>query len=467
MFKPARAVTASTLALTIALAPAVLGSAAFAAAAPAPAGAPPAPGRLHELLSHDLAALPGTGAHPLSIVTLYAPASDPQWATVDNAAPTVAGATVNICDAAGNGPGCNSSDWTSKDAAWDSTVSGLQAAGITPLIYLTTDNGAISVSTLETEMSQAQQWWGITTPFFDQMAGTEGTSNDGSGICADGGADIPCSSYYGQLYSYAMAHSAQAVMFNPGSWFGMSPAFMYGPDEILQGFENDESTLQANSDPAPSWADSYGQFQFAATVASATQSGLGTDLSDATTDQHAGFIYENDENEPPSYSTLAPWFGAFLTDLEGDSLADPSALYEVQASQQSGYCLDNSDGSSDNGNPIQIWRCLHDASQQWQYVPSLDGVAGDFELQNSTGMCLDDTGDFTVNGTKVQLWACLGDRAQIWTQRPVNGSYVEYVNGSGLCLDNTGNSGTDGTRVQVWACSGDRAQQWYGPSPSS
>jgi Ricin-type beta-trefoil lectin domain/Putative Ig domain len=140
--------------------------------------------------------------------------------------------------------------------------------------------------------------------------------------------------------------------------------------------------------------------------------------------------------------------------------------YAVQASQQSGFCLDNTGGSSRDGNPIQVWSCLGNANQGWTYVPSVNGVASDFQLENSNGSCLDDPGDSAVNGTRVQLWSCLGDASQTWTQVTV-GSYTEYVNANGLCLDNTGNALTDGNRVQVWACNGDVAQQWYGPSAQS
>ena len=320
-----RVVTAFIAAIVVTTAGSAAVSVAQAVSLRASAG-PGSAGRLHGLLSRDSpAALPGSGTHPLSIVTLYAPPSDAQWTTVEDSAPTVAGAIVNICDSAGNGPGCNNTDWTSQNTSWDATVSALQAAGITPLIYITTDNGTDSISTLETELSQAQQWWGITTPMFDQMTGTEGSANDGSGICTDGGADVTCQSYYQQLYDYAMSNGAQAVMFNPGTWYGMSPAFMYGPYEILQGFENSEATLDDNADPAPSWAGSYGPFQFSATVSAATQANLATDISDATADQDAGFIYEDDEAEPPNYATLPSWFAAFLTDLSSATLPGPAA----------------------------------------------------------------------------------------------------------------------------------------------
>lgn len=423
--------------------------------------------RLHLLLAHNSAkALPGTGTHPLSIVTLYAQPTDAQWTTVDDSAPEVAGAIVNICEGS-TGPGCSNTDWSSKNTAWDPTVSALQAAGITPLIYITTDNGEDSISTLETELSQAKQWWGIATPMFDQMTGTEGSPGSSPDVCSDGGANISCQSYYHQLYNYAMSNGAQAVMFNPGTFFGLTPAFMYGPYEILQGFEGSESTLQGNANPAPSWASSYGQLQFSATISGATQADLTTDVADAMADQQAGLIYEDDETGTPNYGMLPSWFAALLSDLSAVTLSDAAALYVVQASQKSGYCLDNTDGSTANGNHIQVWLCSGNGNQRWEYVPSLNGTSGDHQLQNSNGKCLDDPDDSKVNGTKVQLWACLGNPNQEWTARSVNGSYVEYVNANGLCLDNTGNAKKDGNRVQVWACNGDAAQQWYGPSPTS
>ncbi len=152
------------------------------------------------------------------------------------------------------------------------------------------------------------------------------------------------------------------------------------------------------------------------------------------------------------------WYGP---SAQSGTIAPP---YEVRASRNSGFCLDNPGGSSRNGNPMQIWQCLGDVNQDWKYVPSVNGETGDYQLENSNGMCLDDPRDSAVNGTRVQLWSCLGNPNQTWTQVSV-GSYTEYVNANGLCLDNTGNSLTDGNRVQVWACNGDAAQQWYAATP--
>lgn len=146
----------------------------------------------------------------------------------------------------------------------------------------------------------------------------------------------------------------------------------------------------------------------------------------------------------------------------------PRALYEVQASQKNGDCLDNRSDAAVNGNIVQIYRCNQSAAQGWELAPSLDGVVGQYQLQNSTGMCLDDPNDTAVSGTKLQLWTCLGNPDQEWTARAVNGIYTEYVNANGMCLDNTGNTTTIATQVQILACSPDAPDtQWYGPSPTS
>ena len=131
---------------------------------------------------------------------------------------------------------------------------------------------------------------------------------------------------------------------------------------------------------------------------------------------------------------------------------------EITASGNSGYCLDNANGSTTDGNKIQVWQCLGDANQQWEYAAQ----SGGHELVNSNGKCLDDPNDSTTNGTKVQLWTCLGNANQEWTQ-VASGGYTEYVNANGMCLDDTGDSQSNGTAVQVWQCLGDAAQKWDGP----
>ena len=65
-----------------------------------------------------------------------------------------------------------------------------------------------------------------------------------------------------------------------------------------------------------------------------------------------------------------------------------------------------------NGNPAEVLAVPGQPDQGWEYVPSVNGVAGNFQLENSNGLCLDDPADSAVNGTRVQLWSCLGNPNQ-------------------------------------------------------
>jgi hypothetical protein len=167
-------------------------------------------------------------------------------------------------------------------------------------------------------------------------------------------------------------------------------------------------------------------------------------------------------NEADNYCNSATQASGLDALIAADTQT-PATFAQVEASAGSGYCLDNTDNSSSNANPIQIWQCNGDAAQKWTFIPDRNGVSGEYMLENSNGKCLDDPDDSKTDGTKVQLWMCLGNPNQEWRQVTV-GSYIEYVNSNGMCLDDTGNSHADGTRVQVWSCLGDTAQQWEGPA---
>jgi hypothetical protein len=62
--------------------------------------------------------------------------------------------------------------------------------------------------------------------------------------------------------------------------------------------------------------------------------------------------------------TQAQWQASPYNQDADSTFKSGPALYEVRASQKSGYCLDNSNGSSADGNHIQTWKCLHNTSQQ-------------------------------------------------------------------------------------------------------
>jgi Spherulation-specific family 4 len=254
------------------------------------------------IISLSLAAAPAQAAAESIVTTLYAYPTLPSWGQVEAAAPTVRAAIVDICAPDGSGSGCNGQPADTENTVWPPTIQALQAAGVTPLYYLWTDYGATPLATVESELQNAINWYGVASPMFD---GTSPSASEAS--------------YYQSLYNYAIAAGAKTVMFNPGTVVPQS--YMFGPNEILQMFEGTQAQFQAAS--FPSWMAEYPPSEFSATISAGTSAGLATVISDAEEDG-IGNIYINDEAEPPNYSTLPAFWSTEVQDVAGTATAQGS-----------------------------------------------------------------------------------------------------------------------------------------------
>jgi hypothetical protein len=115
-------------------------------------------------------------------------------------------------------------------------------------------------------------------------------------------------------------------------------------------------------------------------------------------------------------------------------------------------CLDDANGSTANGNPVDVAACNSGSGQQWEATGGT--------LQND-GKCLDVVGSgSTADGTLVDLWSCNGGANQVWNA--VNGTLVNPQ--SGKCLDDPKFSTVPGTQLDIWDCNGGGNQQWTLPS---
>jgi non-reducing end alpha-L-arabinofuranosidase len=115
-------------------------------------------------------------------------------------------------------------------------------------------------------------------------------------------------------------------------------------------------------------------------------------------------------------------------------------------------CVDDSAGSTANGNKIQMWDCQSgNPNQQWT-------VASGGTLQ-VYGKCLDITGANYNNGTLIELWDCNGGGNQQW--QASNGELVNPA--SGKCLDDPNFNTANGTQLVLWQCNGGTNQQWHLP----
>jgi hypothetical protein len=133
----------------------------------------------------------------------------------------------------------------------------------------------------------------------------------------------------------------------------------------------------------------------------------------------------------------------------------PSASSSAAVSEITGYaglCLDDTRNSSTDWNKIQIWDCIGDQAQNWDYTGG--------ELVHN-GMCANDSG-WGGNYSHVILWDCNDAANEVWTHEP-NGEYVLAANGGYLCLDDPAYSTQLGRQLIVYQCHDGANQQWSLP----
>jgi len=138
--------------------------------------------------------------------------------------------------------------------------------------------------------------------------------------------------------------------------------------------------------------------------------------------------------------------------------APPGAFTALSSGIAGPLCMDDSNNSSADYNPVVINNCNGAAAQRW-YVTQAES------LIIINGLCLDVNGGGTADGTPVDVFLCNGTAAQVWIPQPDNALYNP---GSNKCLDDTSWSTTPGTQLQIWDCSGAANQKWFGqrqPAP--
>ena len=141
---------------------------------------------------------------------------------------------------------------------------------------------------------------------------------------------------------------------------------------------------------------------------------------------------------------------AELTSAGYAQVSTPSG--PIVAGDNGAKCVDDSAGSTANGNKIQMWDCQSgNPNQQW--TVGSDGTLRVF------GKCMDITGANFSNGTGIELWDCNGGTNQQW--HASNGTLVNPA--SGKCLDDPNSNTANGTQLILWSCNGGANQQWHLP----
>lgn len=178
-----------------------------------------------------------------------------------------------------------------------------------------------------------------------------------------------------------------------------------------------------------------------------------------------------------SVGTVALAVAASVAATQPAQAVNPDGSFQLKAA--TGKCVEVIPDAGGNfyvaGNRIQQRTCDGSPQQQWQFVQipgDFQGFAGNprFHLVNAwTGQCLDDTDGRTNDRNPVQQWACSPtSNSMVWgfgnlSEDPL-GLTLWNEHAPGKCLDVTDGSVQDGARLQIYHCfdSGNLAQHFAG-----
>lgn len=127
-----------------------------------------------------------------------------------------------------------------------------------------------------------------------------------------------------------------------------------------------------------------------------------------------------------------------------------------------GLCLDVTDGSTDNGTPIQAWECDGLSNQLWIWESGSVSI----KLAEDQSKCI----DAGVGWDGLFLWDCNDLDQQNWGYDADFGTiYLTNSADAGLCMDVLGGRLDWGAPVGTWDCNGCWNQQFSvtGPADSS
>lgn len=140
--------------------------------------------------------------------------------------------------------------------------------------------------------------------------------------------------------------------------------------------------------------------------------------------------------------------------ITGDASPDLFGGGPIKYKANQSYCIDNNNGSSSDGNSIQLWSCdPNNDAQTWFYTKGTQAI-----LNPKTGKCIDLPSSNATNGVFLQLYSCNGTNAQKWILQS-DGSFHSAVNNS-YCIDLPAQVTGDGKRLEIWQCNGSAAQQF-------
>jgi hypothetical protein len=126
----------------------------------------------------------------------------------------------------------------------------------------------------------------------------------------------------------------------------------------------------------------------------------------------------------------------------------------------SGKCVDARAAATGDGTAVQQYSCNGTAAQNWQFTPTDSGY---YRIGAATApaQVWDETDVSTADGAPTQLWLYGGGANQQWLPVAEAGGTYHFVNrNSGKCLDVPAASTADSVQLQQYTCNGTGAQSF-------
>ena len=212
------------------------------------------------------------------------------WAALDGPPPTADLAVINPA----SGPG------TAPDPNYAQQVAASQAAGVDVIGYVHTSFGTRSLSTVESEITDYEQWYRVNGIFVDEAATDCQTE----------------ASYYAPLYAFIHAQPGlDLTVLNPGT--ATHSCYMAASD-VLITFEGTPTTLAAGASVVPG----YDPSRFWGVVYGANTSALPSALATLASDGF-GEVYVTNLGLPNPYGALPSYWSQEVADAAGTAPAPP------------------------------------------------------------------------------------------------------------------------------------------------
>jgi hypothetical protein len=143
--------------------------------------------------------------------------------------------------------------------------------------------------------------------------------------------------------------------------------------------------------------------------------------------------------------------------VAGGTLASPQDSATTHLfNPNSGLCLNIAGYSQAPSSHGEIWNCLNQNAESWQFRS--DGTI----YNPNSGLCLNTPGYGTSPSTHTEIWGCNGNPAEQWQLR---GDGTIYNPNSGLCLNVAGYGTSPGSWTELWYCNGSYAEKWIPFTP--